>query len=77
MNSLNLFVLFVALVCKTIFIKTHSIPLVEFMYLVFTHMAGESYCRRLKSLLLCLCDVFLALINSLVLVLTVLKSDLL
>ena len=41
-------------------------PLVEFMYLVFTRMAGESYRRRLGSLLLCLCYVFRALINSLV-----------
>ena len=39
--------------------------LVEFMYLVFTRMRGESYRRRLKSLLLCLCDVFQALITSL------------
>ena len=29
-------------------------------------MPGESYCRRLRSLLLYLCDVFWALINSLV-----------
>ena len=36
------------------------------MYLVFTRMPGESYHRRLRSLLLCLCDVFRALINSLV-----------
>ena len=45
--------------------KTHSeekVPLVEFMYLVFTRMPGDIYCR---SLLLCLCDVFRALINSL------------
>ena len=27
------------------------------MYLVFTCMPGESYCRRLRSLLLCLCEV--------------------
>ena len=35
---------------------------------VFTCMPGEaeSYCRWLRSLLLCLCDVFWALINSLV-----------
>ena len=43
-----------------------GVPLVEFMYLVFTRMPGESYRRRLWSLLLCLCDVFRALINSLV-----------
>ena len=36
------------------------------MYLVSTRMPGESYRRRLRSLLLCLCDVFRALINSLV-----------
>ena len=29
-----------------------------FMYLVFTRTPGESYCRRLRSLLLRLCDVF-------------------
>ena len=28
------------------------------MYLVFTHMHGESYRRRLRSLLLYLCYVF-------------------
>ena len=43
-----------------------DVPLVEFMYLVFTRMPGESYCRRLWSLLLYLCYVFRALINSLV-----------
>ena len=36
------------------------------MYLVFTRMPGESYRRRLRSLLLYLCYVFRALINSLV-----------
>ena len=41
------------------------VPLVEFMYLVFTRMPGKNYRRRLRSLLLCLCDVFRALINSL------------
>ena len=35
------------------------------MYLVFTRMLGESYRRRLRSLLY-LCDVFRSLINSLV-----------
>ena len=34
------------------------------MYLVFTRMPSESYRSRLKSLLLCLCDIFRALINS-------------
>ena len=43
-----------------------DVPLVEFTYLVFTRMPCESYRRRLRSLLLCLCDVFPALITSLV-----------
>ena len=42
------------------------IPQVDFVYLVFARMPGESYRRQLGSLLLCLCDVFRALINSLV-----------
>ena len=42
-----------------------DVPLVEFMYLVFTRMLGENYRRRLRSLLLYLCYVFRALINSL------------
>ena len=46
--------------------ETEDVPLVEFMYLVFTRMPGESYSRRLRSLLLYLCDGFRALINSLV-----------
>ena len=45
---------------------TEDIPLVEFMYIVFTRTPGESYHRRLGSLLLYLCYVFRALINSLV-----------
>ena len=44
-------------------IKQEDVPLVEFMYLVFT---GESYRKRLKSSLLYLCYVIRALINSLV-----------
>ena len=40
--------------------------LVEFMYLVFTRMPGESYRRLLRSLLLYLCYVLRALTNSLV-----------
>ena len=43
-----------------------DVPLVEFPYLVFSRLPGESYRRRLRSLLLCLCDVLRALINSLV-----------
>ena len=46
-----------------------DVPLVEFMYLVFTRMPSESYRRQLRSLLLYLCYVFGALINSLVLIL--------
>ena len=45
-------------------IGTTDVPLVEFMYLVFTRMPGESYHRHLGSLLLCLCDVFQVLTNS-------------
>ena len=45
---------------------TEDIPLVEFMNIVFTRTPGESYHRRLGSLLLYLCYVFRALINSLV-----------
>ena len=43
-----------------------DVPLVKFMYPVFTRIPGESYHRWLRSLLLCLCDVFQVLINSLV-----------
>ena len=42
-----------------------DVPVVEITYLVFTRMPGESYCRGL-TFFLCLCDVFRALINSLV-----------
>ena len=47
-------------------IVTEAVPLVEFMYLVFTRMPGESCHRWLRSLLLYLCYIFWALINSLV-----------
>jgi len=43
-----------------------KVPLVEFMCIVFTRMPGESYRRRLRSLLVYWCDVFRELINSLV-----------
>ena len=39
--------------------------LVEFMYLVFTRKPGDSYRNRLRSLLLHLCYLFRALVNSL------------
>jgi len=40
--------------------------LVEFIYLVFTGILGVNHRSRVGSLLLCLCEVFWALINSLV-----------
>ena len=43
-----------------------EVHLVEFMYLIFTCMPGESYRSRLRSLLVYLCYVFRTLINSLV-----------
>ena len=43
-----------------------DVPLVEFISLVFTRTPGESDCKQLLSSLLCLCDIFQALINSLV-----------
>ena len=45
--------------------KFEAVPLVEFMYRAFTRIPGESYRRRHRSLLLSLCDVFRALVNSL------------
>ena len=39
-------------------ISRTDVRLVEFVYLVFARMPGESYRRRLRSLLLWLCDVF-------------------
>ena len=43
-----------------------DVPVMEFMYLVLTRMPGESCCRWHRSLWPWLCDVFWALINSLV-----------
>ena len=44
-----------------------GVPLVGVVYLIFTHMQGERVTSgRRRSLLLSLCDVFQALINSLV-----------
>ena len=70
--SLNLFffyffTLFYSLFSSPSSLNKIDVPLVEFMYLVFTHMSDESYRRRLRSLLLYLCYVLRALINSLVL----------
>ena len=47
-------------------INFYDVPLVEFMYLVFTRMSVESNRRRLRFLLLYLIYVFRALTNSLV-----------
>ena len=44
---------------------SEDVPLVEFMYVVFTRMPGETPHRRPLRSLLCLCDVFRVLINSL------------
>ena len=36
-----------------------DVPVVEFMYLVFTRMPGDGYSRRLRSwLFVCVTDVF-------------------
>ena len=40
----------VLLKSASFFFKVEDVPLVEFMYLVFTRMPGESYSRRLRSL---------------------------
>ena len=42
------------------------LPLVVFTHLVFTRMPAERYRGQLQSFLLCLCDVFQALISSLI-----------
>ena len=39
-------------VCKLLEDVSEDVPLVEFMYLVFTHMPGESYCRWLRSVVM-------------------------
>ena len=46
--------------------QREDVPLVEFMYLGFTRMPGESCCRWLRSFLLCFSDILWVLINSLV-----------
>ena len=53
------------MVCAITYSEDEDVPLVEFVYLVFTRMPGESYCRRLRSLVFCLCCVFRALIYPL------------
>ena len=49
-----------------VWMYTEDVPLVEFMYLVFTRMPGESYHMRLRSLVLRSFDVCQALTNSLI-----------
>ena len=51
--------------CSTIGTSSVCTPLVEFLYLVFTRMPGESYRRRPRTLLPS-CGVFRVPINSLV-----------
>ena len=43
-----------------------DVCLMDFVFLLFTRMPGESKRGRLRHLLLLLCDVYRALINSLV-----------
>ena len=45
--------------------SVEDLPPVECLYLVFIRVPGES-CRRRLGSLLCLCDVFRVLINTLV-----------
>ena len=51
---------------REILTAAEDVLLVKLMHLVFTRMPGESYRRRLRSLLLYLCYVFRALVISLV-----------
>ena len=37
--------------------KLGDVPLVEFMYLIFSRMPGESYCKQLVFVMY-LCDIF-------------------
>ena len=66
-NKALLLLLLLSCFVVMLFLLRMYVPLVEFMDLVFTRVPGESYRRRLGSLLLlCLCDVFRALIHSFV-----------
>ena len=58
LNYTELSVYFWWSLCTLKLYGIECVLLVEFMYLIFTRMPGESYRRRLRSLLLCLCDVF-------------------
>ena len=55
------------MMCSITYSEDEDVPLMytEFVYLVFTRMPGESYCRRLRSLAFCLCYIFRALIYPL------------
>ena len=52
-----------------------DVPLVEFMFLVFTRMPGESYLRRLRSLLLYLSQLRISSANTALFVDSVSKED--
>ena len=43
-----------------------NVSLMEFMYLVFTRMSGDRYRRLLGILLLCVFDIFLGSLTSIV-----------
>ena len=53
--------LFLVCCCRLPVSVFEDVPVVEFMYLLFAHMLGESYCRWLSSLLF-LCYVFRGLL---------------
>ena len=46
------------------------------MYLVFAHMPSEGYCRWLRSLFLCLCEVFLNTKSVHIFLLTLMQEEL-
>ena len=48
-----------------LFLFFEDVSLMEFIYLLFARMPGESYRRRFRSLMLRLYDVFRARIDSL------------
>ena len=50
---------------QQMYILYEDVPVAELAYAAITPMPGDSYCRGFWYLLLCLCHVFQALINSL------------
>ena len=58
-------------------VPLEDVPVVKFMYLVFTRMLGESFHRQFRSLLLCLSDIFQALINPFLLLILPARQHLL